>query len=223
MQRYVPCPNIHTKPMDYFAIDDEVWLTALIEGGVDAVFHSHPQGELHPSVTDTDSQLASGYPFYVCTLSPRGGYMDFWGWGDQLLHPPLRQRQFRHAVTDCYALYRHFEFERTGFVMPDMSRPHEWWHDAKEDVFMANLDAQGFRQVNPQDALPGDGVLYAIKQSKVNHCAAYLGEGLILHHLYGRLSKVDHLPLWSKFMVGFYRMKQDAHATDRPSPGIPLR
>ncbi len=77
--------------------------------------------------------------------------------------------------------------------MTNYARPENWW-DHGEDLYAENFRKEGFEIFNghPSEWRPGDGILMAIKSKVANHAAVFVDEGLILHHLYGQLSRVDH-------------------------------
>ncbi len=56
---------------------------------------------------------------------------------------------------------------------------------------MDNFADAGFVVVEPDDLLVGDVFLMQVNSEVPNHAAIYLGDGLILHHLQGRLSSRD--------------------------------
>lgn len=205
-QVYLPAPNIHENPRENFLIAREDVARVMDLGEIVGIHHSHPCASLRtgaglcPSETDFDTQRAWQVPFWVTATSPRGGFMDFFGWGDELPSPPIRTREFRHSVTDCYALVRHLVHRVTGEVLIDASRPLAWWDDKNAvNPIEHGLARSGWVEVQG-DPEPGDGVLFKIKGDHVNHCGLYLGGDLFAHHLYGRLSSVDPLPQWRRFL-----------------------
>lgn len=209
--RYLPCVNVSSNPRDYFEIADSVVLPFLQSGTLHGVFHSHPQGELSPSLADMRAQLDMQVPFYVCTLSPAGTYMDFWGWGDQLPTPPLKQREFRAGVTDCYSLARHFHHRVLGNVLPDFPRDDAWWDDpSRENPILVHMAASGFMPYHGADLQVGDGLLFRLRYNRVTHCGVYIGGGLFLHHMHGKISKADPLVQWGRFLHSVMRHKGDA-------------
>ncbi|WP_346949336.1 NlpC/P60 family protein, partial [Dyella sp.] len=62
-------------------------------------------------------------------------------------------------------------------------------------LYTDNLAAAGFVPVDAKDIRRGDLVLMQIRSRNLvpNHAGIYLGDGLMLHHMYGRLSSRDVL------------------------------
>ena len=206
-QEYRRAQNVHETPQTHFRISRRFLAEAQGDGLIIGILHSHPRSDtrtgegLCPSEADTLAQLEWRVPFYITALSPRGTFMDFFGWGDELPMPSLRQRQFRHAVTDCYSLVRHAFFAGTGVVLKDFPRPLSWWADPQgPNPIEQGLAEAGCIEVPVTDLQPGDGVLFALRHGVVQHCGVYLGGDLFLHHLHGRLSAVDPLPQWRRFL-----------------------
>lgn len=208
--------NVHPEPMEHFAADPLAVHEIVSAPGAQlhGVHHSHPKADdrsgrgLCPSFADMETQMAWAVPFYITALSPRGTYMDFFGWGDQLPYPSLKQRQFRSGVADCYALVRHLHYALDGTVYPDGPRSLLWWDDpsgAGSNPLTDQLTGKGFIEVPAEDIQPGDDLLFAIRRGAIVHCGTYLGNDLFLHHLHGRLSKVDPLPMWGRFLAKVVR------------------
>jgi cell wall-associated NlpC family hydrolase len=101
---------------------------------------------------------------------------------------------------DCYALATDFFRDNFGIELTPYARPHDWEAD-KLDLFRNHYEAEGFDMITewkPKDLRPADVLVMAIREANPNHCAIYLGDDTILHHLYGRMSSVEPLR-------GFYR------------------
>jgi len=173
------------------------------------VFHSHPTGELTPSIPDMVSQMEMQVPFYVCTLSKKNTYMDFWGWGDQLPTPPLKSREFRSGIADCYAAVRHFHWLALGNILPDYPRADDWWSEPDSpNPIEAAMTKPCFASVPPEKIEVGDGLLFKLRHNRVTHCGVYVGEGLFLHHMHGKISKVDPLVQWARFLHRVMRYRE---------------
>ena len=64
-------------------------------------------------------------------------------------------------------------------------------------MFEACWAETGFRELREDEELQrGDFLLMAIAAREANHCAVYIGDQLILHHLQGRLSSRDLYGGW---------------------------
>src|SRR5690606_20249908 len=79
------------------------------------------------------------------------------------------------------------------------------------------------------DLRPFDVILIAIpderrpKDMVANHCAIYLGDGLMLHHRYGKLSKVQPYRHAMKDMtVGIIRHKDVPDLTNRKEVSVDI-
>jgi cell wall-associated NlpC family hydrolase len=89
-------------------------------------------------------------------------------------------------VRDWYALER-------GIDLPDFERFDEWWKRGM-NLYLDNFGSAGFEDTNLTDRADlkvGDALLMQVASPVPNHAAVYLGDGLILHHLQGRLSSRD--------------------------------
>jgi cell wall-associated NlpC family hydrolase len=194
-QIYYACAN-RAIAENEFVIDAFDAAAAEEVGHVLAVVHSHP-GELRivPTSHDWVGCETSGLPWVivgdngaVATLRPLAA------------DRPLIGREFRYGVTDCYALVRDWYAAQLAIVLPDFVRPPEgWWRNADgPDAFVRQFAQAGFfdfgKSLNLQ---AGDVLLMQIRAAQVNHVAVYVGDGLMLHHLYNRLSGQEpYSPAW---------------------------
>mgnify|MGYP002139557124 CR=1 FL=1 len=62
---------------------------------------------------------------------------------------------------DCYTLFRD-AYHLCGIDLPDFGRTNGWWLRG-ENLYLANMQVNGFYQVSMQDAQPGDVILVAGK------------------------------------------------------------
>lgn len=186
-ERYVPCRNV-AKGSEHFVLPAEDYAAAEDIGEVVAVVHSHPDAPATPSEADLVSCEASCLPWHILswpaddlrTIEPTG------------YEAPLVGRQFAHGVLDCYTLVRDWYQRNRGITLPDFPRRDDWWKHG-EDLYMQHYAEAGFMRLEKQDEpeLPGDVILMQLRSSVVNHAAVYLGDGLLLHHVHGRLSSRD--------------------------------
>lgn len=94
---------------------------------------------------------------------------------------------------DCYELVRDFYRENFQIELTDYARPHDWESD-KLDLLRNLYKHDGFKMITewtPDELRPGDALCMSINEGNPNHIAIYVGEGEILHHLYGRMSRKE--------------------------------
>ncbi|WP_036170339.1 C40 family peptidase [Massilia sp. 9096] len=195
-ERYQQCTNT-AQGTEHFVLPAEEYADAEQLGEIIAVVHSHPNAPAQPSQADLVSCEASGLPWHivrvdlvdgapaageVVTIEPSG------------YRAPLVGRQFSHGVLDCYQLIVDWYAQERGVTLPQFARADEWWNDGKSDLYTEGFPLAGFAKL-PNGALleVGDVILMQIRARNdvPNHAAIYLGDGLILHHLHGRLSSRD--------------------------------
>lgn len=168
-------------------IDKEV-LIDLLDKGIDALCHSHPNGPDCPSGRDMQTQIDMDVPFVIGCTNGEACTAPFI-WGSGLAKPPLLGRPFIHGVLDCVELIFDFYKEIMKVDLPPVARDWEWWATGNcpdEGMYEINFTKWGFEQVH--DGLEFGDVLFLHAGSKViNHAAVYIGDHLILHHLSGRL------------------------------------
>jgi len=108
--QFVPVANLSSTPTETFEMHQNVWLDFKIE----AVIHSHVNGNNHPSEADMRFQMASAVPWGLVCVSPEGHVTEPWFWGDWTVELDYLGRKWRHGPTgtdgggDCYALVRDF-------------------------------------------------------------------------------------------------------------------
>lgn len=193
-----------------FVLDPQVFARHMIEGGVDGVVHSHPNGPFYPSKADMEGQLASGVPWAIIALdAERVG--DPIAWGDGLPIAPLIGREFMHGVADCMSLIR--DAYRLGkdklaeqgipdwpyppIDFPEFAREDSWW-DAGKDYYAENWPKRGFVPIPVNEARAGDVFLMRIRSDKLNHGGVLVSQDLIAHHLPTRLSRREPAGIWGR-------------------------
>lgn len=126
----------------------------------------------------------------------------------------LEGREFKHGVTDCYAVMRDFYRLNFGLEFPDVARPDDWWEPDPVTGEHLNLYMDLYRELGfglvhdrPSNWLPGDVILMAIRSPVANHGAILLPGEKILHHLVGQRSIVEsyNRPLYRDTTVAVLR------------------
>lgn len=182
-RRYVPCNNTHDTPAEYFRIDGEDWAAAEDTGEVLAVVHSHPDAGPHASADDLKSCHESGLPWVIMEW-PGGNYTTVLP-ADR---PPLIDRPFIHGSWDCYGLVRDWFRAERDIELPDFPREDNWWTRG-ENLYVKHYAEAGFCS-HADELEPGDVILMQYRADEINHAGVYLGDGKMLHHMYGQLSAV---------------------------------
>jgi cell wall-associated NlpC family hydrolase len=199
---YVALPNLAADPLIDFVLPADAWIA---HGPVVAVLHSHTHsidrktGALvarpndFPSIADQQAQPTTAVAWGIaCVTSSATGEIHVgepFFFGDQAEIPPLIGRPFRHAVTDCYALVRDF-FRLRGVTIPNFVRDDEWWN-AGGDLYREHFAEAGFHEIPQAEIREGDCFIARVHTPVPAHAGVYLGDGLVLHHLRGRLSRRD--------------------------------
>ena len=184
IQKYIPCNNISDKPTEHFEISPEEQLGAEKQGEIIMIIHSHPDvPKLVPSEFDRIQCDHSGIEWGImsypdgdfCTISPR-------------INRDYTGRQWLLGHADCWSLIRDYYKREYDIKLNNYSVDREWWESGKENLYDDNWQTEGFIEVNLEEIKVGDIIMMRINASVTNHAAIYIGDNLILHHLYGQLS-----------------------------------
>jgi len=198
---YHPIQNRAEDPINDFKISPEDFIKYRKE--IRAIVHSHVDYP-HLSKADMISQKKSGIPWGV-TLLNKTAVIDTYFWGDDLEIQEFIGRPFVHGLYDCYALVRDYH-RSIGHDVPDFPRSNLWWHD-EPSMLEDNCDEAGFYYIQESEVDVGDVITMKVLADVTNHQAIYLGDGLMMHHLYNRLSRREPVHRWSKHITGFMRYK----------------
>ena len=198
-QSYWPCANLADDPVEDFILNPADWRKASRAGTIVAVIHSHATTPAAPSLADRLSCNVSGLPWLiiqarsgeVCHLSPEPG------------RPPLIGRPWVWGMADCWSLARDWYADH-GLALPDFPRPATPQQFEVAPTFDQHWPTAGFVEALPGQAQPGDLLLMALRSTagQLNHCAVLVEDGLILHHLRGRLSGREPYSQWWQRQTG---------------------
>lgn len=193
-ERYIACRNLAQSKSDHFILSPEDYADAEDQGEIVAIVHSHPNESSRPSEADLVGCESSGLPWYILSIGHEDGAAPHLQ-SEHAIAPtgykaPLVGRQFHHGVLDCYALIRDYYQEERGITLKDYERTDAWW-ERGENLYVKNFQDCGFEQVDINDIQIGDVIIMQVRAPEPNHAGVYIGDGLFLHHLYGRLSSRD--------------------------------
>jgi proteasome lid subunit RPN8/RPN11 len=195
-RRYVPCRNLAGGagqfvlcPQDYAAAEDK--------GEVLAVVHSHPDAAPVPTLADRAGIESTGLPWVIVnprteahTVTEPSGFV-----------APLVGRPFVWGVHDCYGLIRDYYRAALCIDLPDFAREEEFWLRG-QNLYVDNFGQAGFAPA--EGPLRRHDVLLMKTASPVpNHGAVLADDGVILHHVAGRLA--------SREVYGGYWRKVTTH------------
>lgn len=170
--RLFRCRNVHPDPAHYFRISDSDWLAAEEEGEITAIFHSHPAPVPVLSGADRKAQVLTGLPWWLACGGRLRKFRPV---------PHLLGRRFQHGVTDCYTLFRD-AYHLCGIELPDFERTDGWWLRG-ENLYLKNMAANGFHQVDACEAQPGDVIIrQPFPGADPCHAMIMLEGGKVLHH-----------------------------------------
>lgn len=195
-EAYLPCTNRATKPEEDLSVSGQDYAQAEDMGRITAFVHSHPGMPARPSGADRSMCERSEIGRWVIVslgVQQDGsiGIDDWCEFGPTGYVAPLIGRQFVHGVHDCYDLIKSYYLLERGVELPEFERPDGWWDDGKSNLYLDNFAAAGFVDMGQEAELQrGDVLLMQIrsKNGVPNHAGIYLGDGVLLHHMYGRLS-----------------------------------
>lgn len=204
--KYYPCDNVAENPENNYVIGVDQYKKMRSIGDIQAVVHSHNDYP-HISANDMRSQMETLIPYGMFSLKNRTVTRIVW-WGDTLEPQQLLNRYFVHGVYDCYGLVRDF-FRYHDITLPNFVRENLWW-EKNNTLFEGNFDQCDVVVIDKISIKPGDIILFKIRGTRencsANHCAVYLGDGLILHHLYNKASKIEPIGGWYKMITQCVRL-----------------
>lgn len=191
-ERYIRCRNLAAAPKSMFILSPDDYKAAEDQGEVTAIVHSHPVNAAVPSEADRIACEASGLPWHI--VNPQLGT-----WGSCVpcgYKAPLIGRQWVWGITDCWSLVRDWYADH-GIMLQDWPRPVDPAQFNAAPMFDSCWAAAGFRELHEDESLqPGDALLFAINSTGLNHVGVMVDDGMVLHHLQGRLSSRDMLGGW---------------------------
>lgn len=200
-ERYVPCKNVASNPLEEFAISGQEFAEAQDQGEILAVVHSHPNCGPSPSQADKVQCEEYGVPWYIIAVNTVKGdrACEIAKIEPSGYKAPLIGRKWHHGVLDCYALCRDWYKQEMGLDLPDYPREDLWWEKG-QNLYLDHFEEAGFvvvakkelARIDTSQLQVGDGLLMQIRSPVINHAAVYIGDGMMIHHQMGRLSSRDY-------------------------------
>lgn len=184
----VEVPNRAKDPTSEFDAGDLASLEERHGEELLAIWHTHPENQ-PPSPQDIKQCVATFLPWIVV------GPVDLY-----VVYPEARPyvgRDFVYGVEDCWQLASDWHAQEAGIHLPWFERPPDgWWKTRGPSPYLQHAEAFGFTlaplcEWGLENLRVGDVILMQWAGRRTNHAAVYLGAGMILHHLYGELSRIE--------------------------------
>jgi len=187
--KLIELANTSSDPENYFRMDPVEYHTLAEAQQILAIWHTHPNQAAEPTPADRVMIEELGVPWHIVSW-PQGhhSYSEPVGY-----EAPYLDRPFVHGILDCYALIRDWYKREWGIELADFERAEEWWKDKDgPDLYVKNFASQGFVELpeGTKDYQEGDVLLMQVMAPQTNHGAIYVGDGKILHHVFGRRSEM---------------------------------
>lgn len=193
-QRYLPCRNIAESYAENFVLHPEDYAKAEDLGEIIAVVHSHPDVPNRPSEADKVACGRGTVPWLIISVNRDGDTSDIACYEPEGYEAPLVGRQFAHGVLDCYTLIRDYYERELKIQLLEFERADNWWNKG-DDLYMQHYADTGFEPIKGE-VKKHDVIIMQIRSPVPNHAGVYIGDGQILHHMYGRLSTRDVYGGW---------------------------
>jgi len=203
IERYIPCKNIADRTSEEFIIDPIDYADAEDLGKIKAVFHSHPDWTEKPSEGDLVACEETKIPWIILSwpgnkfyrFAPKGYSVDLLG------------RPFYYGILDCCTLWRDIYKRELSIDFQCIDKSgrypeYNWWEEGK-DYYIENFEPQGFVKLIDTKPEKYDVFLIKLASKVANHAAVYMGGGIIIHHVLGKLS--------TKEIYGGYWQKHTVH------------
>lgn len=189
---YVKCRNTAEKATDQFKVHKDDYVAASSLGEIVAFYHSHPDVSSRPSQADLVMCEVSGMQWYIIAVHKdvdQVAPVSYSELAPSGYRAPLVGRQFIHGILDCFSLIKdHYAWE-LGIEIPEFERQDDWWNNG-QNLYMEHYEEAGFEPAAGA-IRPHDVIIAQIRSKVPNHGGVYVGDTKILHHLYGRPSRVD--------------------------------
>lgn len=204
--KFWPCKNIHSSPLENFAIDAKDY--ANLDGlEVEAIFHSHPGFNDAFSRHDIIACKQINVPWVMyCTGANSWHHMDPTG------NAPYLERPWLYGIYDCYGILKDYHQREFSIYLDDYERGQEFeWKSGEWRMFEKNFKKQGFIEIGDLPMQKGDMILMQLQADFPNHVGVVHSptENIFYQHLLGRLSEANiYGGYWQKNTIKVLRHKE---------------
>lgn len=194
---YLPAPNAHDDPGSGFKIDPAFLATT---PDIEMILHTHTKAA-HPSRSDMEGQAFTDIPWGI-GYCPNGTMEDWFFWGDSLPIRPLKGRNFRWGVTDCYTVVRDWFRLHGSVTLPVFPRERDDF--VRGNALFDQFGEAGFHEIESAE-YPGDVMVFQIDAPVPNHCGVLISQERFIHQPMTGVSRSSMVQLWSRKAVGIFR------------------
>ena len=188
-ERFHSCTNLAENPLEDFMMNPKDYYRISKKGDIKYIVHSHPNGTPTPSVLDHAACDVMGEDWLIVSY-PNIHWKEL---KSKNKKPDLIGRQFMYGLLDCFTLVEDYYREACDIILkvPQWNKDngYEWdfWEKGK-NYYVENYEVNGFKRIEDGSLKLHDAILMNIRAPISNHCAIYIGDNKILHHLVSRLS-----------------------------------
>lgn len=196
----IPMKNSSPTPKETFRVAvEDFWpyndkITALIHSHTYDLADPYLVDKRVPSKQDLAGQINHNVWWGISVTEGENVSDPLWFGFDR--EEPYEGREFIFNVNDCFELVRDWYRRELQVEIPPYARDWNWQDE--ENLFDDNFTKAGFVDVQWEDLQKGDVIYFNIASEKTNHVGVYLGDDIVLHHLYGRLSGTETLSRWRR-------------------------
>lgn len=214
--KYIPSKNIADDPLNFMRFDPRHTarfknIQCMIHSHVDYIKDGKKYHTGHASKPDMISQMKHQIPYGIVHLNHRNTPQRVFYFGDKLPVQDLKGRPFIHGLYDCYGLVRDYYRKELNIILKNYPRDFGWWNiPGNSSMLLDYFEDAGFvdKQITLDNIQKNDVFYTNIMGHTVNHCGVYTGNGLLLHHLYGRLSLEVPLMIYKNNVSKIIRHKE---------------
>ncbi len=193
--RFMEARNVSENPENTFVMHADDIIAAEDAGDVVAIWHSHTDESADASDADRAGCEATEVPWLILAVRKNvEGDAPFHFSEMNVITPdgfemPYLGRPYVFGVFDCWMLCRDYLKREFGVELNPNAHLHiPSWYTGDNDILDQNYRNEGLVRLAPGTE-PQRGDVFFIQYGKMpDHCAVYIGDGMILHHQIDRLS-----------------------------------
>lgn len=191
----VEMPNESPSPKYEFLMNPTAWAEASEQGEILAVWHTHVDIPPIASGADLAGCEATDMPWLIVSVYKREQEFEVSEvntYTPSGYEQPLEGRPYIYGTFDCWSLVVDYMKRNHGITLNnDYPRLPNFWREGMP-LFSEHYADEDLVVVNGQEHQDGDILMFQTDASgEISHVGVYIGNGQFLHHVQGRLSRID--------------------------------